>query len=92
MTNNNIHTCLVRKGKPSKYEDQARELRKQLGKERATVLEGSFGNEKNHYGLKKIKARLEKTERIWILFGIHTANAMKVAKRQNVSSTEQRVA
>lgn len=82
MSENKIYSCLVRKGKPSKLEDQARELRKQLGKERATVLEGSFGNEKNHYGLNKIKARLKETEIAWIFFGIMTANAMKIAKRK----------
>ena len=92
MTQNNIYNCLVRKGKPSKYEDQARELRKQLGKERSTVLEGSFGNEKNHYGLKIIKARLKETEKIWILFGITTANAMKIAKRKKDKVPDQFVA
>jgi len=52
-----------------------------LGKARATLLEGSFGNEKNHYLLRKIKARVKATEIAWIFFGIHTANAVKIANR-----------
>ncbi len=89
MSENKIYNSLVRKGKPSKLEDQARELRKQLGKERSTVLEGSFGNEKNHYGLNIVKARLRETEIIWILFGVMTANAMKIAKRTKNRNTKQ---
>ena len=77
-----IFHSLVRKGKASKYEKHEKLLRSQLGKERSTVLEGSFGNEKNHYGLNKVKARTEATEIIWILFGIMTANAVKISKRR----------
>lgn len=82
LTNNKIYTCLPRKGKPSKQEGQIRKLRKELGKQRATVLEGSFGNEKNHYGLRKVKARTEGTEIVWILFGVMTANAVKISKKK----------
>ena len=81
LTGRKIHTCLPCKGKPSKHEQQSKKLRKELGKQRATVLEGSFGNEKNHYGLRKIKARTEPTEVIWILFGIMTSNAVKISKK-----------
>lgn len=79
-----IATCFRPKGRRTtnkekrKQEDQ---MRTELGRARATVMEGSFGNEKNHYGLQKIKARTEKTEITWIFFGIMTANAVKVAKR-----------
>ena len=52
-----------------------------LNKERGTKLEGSFGNEKNHYLLSKVKARNQKTETCWIFFGIHTANAVNIGKR-----------
>jgi hypothetical protein len=34
-------------------------MRSLIAKERSMVLEGSFGNDKNHYGLEKIKARTE---------------------------------
>lgn len=60
---------------------QRSQMRSLLGKLRATVLEGTYGNDKNHYGLRKIKARNEKTERLWIFFAMMTANAVKVAKR-----------
>jgi hypothetical protein len=52
-----------------------------ITKERATRLEGSFGKEKEHYYLKKIKARTKETETIWIFFGIHTANALENGRR-----------
>ena len=51
-------------------------------------MEGSFGTEKEHYGLQKIKARTEKTEMLWIFFGVHTANAVRIAKRLTVSRVE----
>jgi hypothetical protein len=41
-------------------------------------LEGSFGTEKQHYGLDKIKARTKPNEIVWIVFGIHTANAVRM--------------
>lgn len=82
LTGKKIYTCLPRKGRPSKHEHQTKKLRKELGKQRATVLEGSFGNEKNHYGLRKVKARNEATEVVWVLFGIMTANAVKISKRK----------
>jgi hypothetical protein len=52
-----------------------------LNKERGTKLEGSFGNEKNHYLLGKVNARNQNTETCWIFFGIHTANAVNIGKR-----------
>ena len=52
-----------------------------ITKERASRLEGSFGNEKEHYHLKKIKARTKQTEILWIFFGIHTANALQIGYR-----------
>lgn len=52
-----------------------------LNKERSTKLEGSFGNEKNHYLLNKVNARTQATEVCWIFFGIHTANAVNIGKR-----------
>jgi len=45
-------------------------------------LEGSFGNEKNHYGLRKVKALSEGTEKVWVFFGIMTANALQMSKRK----------
>ena len=48
FSKNGIATCFVRKGRQGAYADQASVLRKELGKQRGTLLEGSFGNEKNH--------------------------------------------
>lgn len=82
-TKNNIATCFVDKGKSSANQQQKKLLRSHLGRQRATVLEGSFGNEKNHYGLRKIKAKTQATEQLWILFGMLTANAVKIMKRKH---------
>jgi len=82
-----ITTSFVRKGRASKDEAQAQQMRSLLNKERSTRLEGSFGTEKQHYSLDKVKARTKHTEILWIFFGIHTANAVrmipKVEKVQN---------
>lgn len=37
-----------------------------LNKERSARLEGSFGNQKEHYGLGKIKARTPLTQILWL--------------------------
>ena len=71
-----ISTSFVRKGKAAKDEQMRRILKSELSKERATRLEGSFGTQKQHYSLSRIKARNRKTEILWIFFGIHTANAV----------------
>lgn len=65
-----IYTGFVRKGKKARDEDQRSKLRSLLSKERSTRLEGSFGTEKEHYNLRKVKARTEETEILWILFGL----------------------
>ena len=57
-------------------------MRAALDKERGTRLEGSFGNEKNHYCLQKINARNANTEKCWIFFGIMTANAAIITNRR----------
>lgn len=62
-----------------KQEDQARQV---IGKARSTILEGTYGNDKNHYGLQKIKARNQLTEVLWIFFGMMAANAMKIVKKK----------
>lgn len=79
-----IFTSFVRKGKPASDEKDRSQLRSVLNKERSTRLEGSFGTEKQHYALNRIKARTKKTEVLWIFFGIHTANAVRmIAKMQD---------
>ena len=71
-----ISTSFVCKGRAAKDEHLRKVLRSELSKERATRLEGSFGTQKQHYSLSRIKARNMKTEILWIFFGIHTANAV----------------
>ena len=76
-----IATSFIPKGKQGKLEEQKSVMRSVLSTVRATVLEGSFGNEKNHYLLNKIKARTQATEIAWIFFGMLTANASIISKR-----------
>ena len=71
-----ISTSFVRKGRAAKDEHMRKVLRGELSRERAIRLEGSFGTQKQHYSLSRIKARNMKTEILWIFFGIHTANAV----------------
>ena len=71
-----ISTSFVRKGRAAKDEPLRKVLRSELSKERATRLEGSFGTQKQHYSLSRIKARNRETEILWIFFGVHTANAV----------------
>jgi len=80
-TSNKIQTDFKPKGKPSKHRKQQLQLAKIITKERATRLEGSFGKEKEHYHLKKIKAKTKPTEILWIFFGIHTANCLEIGRR-----------
>jgi len=64
----------------------------ELRKERATRMECSFGTEKQHYSLDKIKARTQLNEILWIFFGVHTANAVRIAKRLAQEKSSQRAA
>lgn len=81
----NINTCFKPKGRRKHdilLRQQQDQVRKAIGIARATVLEGSYGNEKNHYGLRKVKARKEITEIAWIFFGMMSANAVKIVRRR----------
>ncbi len=80
-TKNKIQTNFCRKG-AGKDDKPIKQIKDILNKQRSTSLEGSFGTEKEHYLLHKIKAQNQKTERVWLFFGIHTANAVKIAIRR----------
>jgi hypothetical protein len=84
-----IVTNFKRKGRAGKHEEHRQIISRELRKERTIRMEGSFGTEKEHYGLQKIKARTEKNEILWIFFGVHTANAVRIAKRLAVSRVER---
>lgn len=88
-TRNHIHTSFVRKGKAAKDEKERKLLRQVLSRERATRLEGSFGTQKLHYSLLKVRARTQATELLWIFFGIHTANAVKMIEKIENKSLKQ---
>ena len=77
----NIVTNFKRKGRAGKHENHRQIIAGELRKERATRMEGSFGTEKQHYSLDKNKARTKPNEILWIFFGVHTANAVRIAKR-----------
>ena len=47
----------------------------------ATVMQCSFGTHKEHYDLRRVKARTKRTEILYIFFGIHTANVVQLADR-----------
>jgi len=79
----NIIHGFKRKGRAGKHEEHRKIMHTVLRKERATRMEGSFGTEKEYYSLKKIKARTQKNEELWIFFGVHTANAARVASKMH---------
>ena len=82
-TEKGITTCFVRKGpKPKEESECLRTARKIIRNLRATVMEGSFGNQKQHYAVGRIKARNMFSETLLLFFGIHTANAAILAARQ----------
>jgi hypothetical protein len=81
-TQNNIVNNFVPKGKQKEHHiEQSKIMRGALNRQRGTVLEGSSGNEKNHYLLAKVDARNEHTEKCWIFFGMLTANASIISQR-----------
>ncbi len=86
LTPQKIITCFPKKGKDNSTKEE-KEIRSAIGKTRSTQLEGSFGNEKNHYGLRKVKALSEGTEKVWVFFGIMTTNAVKISKRKLAGKT-----
>ena len=83
-----ISTDFVRKGRAGKFEHERKLLAKNVKRERATRLEGSFGTEKNHYMLHRIGARTKENEQLWIFMGIHTANALKIGRRMGLQEQE----
>jgi len=84
-TENKIATSFVPKGNEGKLKEQKSQMRSILGKVRSTVMEGSFGNEKNHYHMNKIKARTQNNEKVWIFFSLLACNAMQIAKRMQAN-------
>lgn len=80
---NGIETSFTQKGRTSKNETK-NAIKRELARVRATTMEGSFGTQKEHYGLRKVIARIKTTEILFIFFGIHTANLVNLARREAV--------
>ena len=88
-----IQTNFVPKGKQkTEHTEQAKQMRTILNRQRSTVLEGSFGNEKNHYLLQKSRARTKTTDICWIFFGMMTANISIIAWRMQAAKDLARAA
>lgn len=83
-----IITNFVKKGY-AKDDPQEKQIKALLNKERATRLEGSFGVEKNYYGLSKVKARTQQTERLCIHFAVMLANAVRISHRDKSPQYQQ---
>jgi hypothetical protein len=83
-----IMTNFVPKGCP-KNDPQEKQIKALLNKERSTRLEGSFGVEKNYYGLSKVKARKKATEKLCIYFAVMVANAVRISHRVEPPQLQQ---
>ena len=90
-TENGITTCFVRKGpRPKEERREEYEARRIIGNLRSTVMEGSFGNQKQHYSLARIAARKQKSETLLMFFAIHMANASILAERQLIEQEKRK--
>ena len=76
-----IQTSFVKRGRPTTEKNNKDYVRQELARVRATAMEGSFGTQKEHYAMRRIKARKKKTEILYVFFGIHTANVIHLAGR-----------
>lgn len=82
-TERGITTNFVRKGpKPKDEQADISTARRIIGNLRATVMEGIFGNQKQHFGVGRIAARNRHSETLLLFFGIHMANTATLAARQ----------
>ena len=79
---NGIQTSFVKRGRPFSEEKKEKDLvRQELARVRTTAMEGSFGTQKEHYDLRRVKARTKLTEILYIFFGIHSASVVQLAER-----------
>jgi len=83
-----IQTDFIPKGRKPKNDGEKKKVRTLISKERATRLEGSFGKDKEHYHLKKIKAKTKKNEILWIFCGIHMGNALEIGRRKHLQNQQ----
>ena len=70
----------MKRGGPfSEYKKRKDLVRKELARVRSTAMEGSFGTQKELHDLRKARTKL--TEILYVFFGIHSANVVKLAER-----------
>ncbi len=81
LTGKKIFTCFPKKG-PKTETKAEKDLRSMISTQRATIMEGSFGTHKTAYGLNKVKAKGARREKLWVFFGVMTANAVKISRRK----------
>ena len=90
-TESAIFTCFPKKG-PKKHPKPEQILAGEISRQRATVMEGVFGTHKDYYGLRKIRVKGEKREKLMVLFAAMAANAVKIAKRRTGDPPPERKA
>ena len=72
---NRIQASFVKRGRPFSEDKKGKDLvGKELARVRATAMAGSFGTQKEHCDLRRVKARTKLTEILCIFFGIHSVN------------------
>lgn len=90
-TGHDITTCFARKGpRPKGGPAQDHAARRILGNLRSTVMEGSFGNQNQHFGVGRIAARNRYSEILPLFFGIHMADAATLAARRLAKEEQQK--
>jgi transposase, IS5 family len=90
-TQEKMATCFVPKGRQVANEDKKQEQKKArsvIAKIRATHMEGSFGNEKQHYEARTIVAKTPQTQKCALLCAVLTANAMTLVKKDRDKEAE----
>lgn len=90
-TDHKIFTSFPKKGPKTDLPSEVN-LRKILSSARATIMEGSFGTHKQHYGLDRIKAKGDKREMLWAFFSVMTSNAVLVGKRMALEKSLRQAA
>ena len=72
----------MKRGRPFSEEKKGKDLvRQELARVRATAMEGSFGTQKEHYDLRRVKTGTKLTEILYIFFCIHTASVVQLTDR-----------
>jgi transposase, IS5 family len=90
----NITTSFVPVGRPAKESKKTdtKVARAALNRVRSTAMEGSFGNQKLHYNLLKVKAKKEKTEILWVVISIWAESAVKISNIREAKAKEAKKA